>query len=224
MSFLPTISMTATKTRELGEQRWRPRAGLRPSSALSPCRWNSAASAGKQDEHQHHGDVLHDQPADGDPPALGLEQPPLLQHAQHHHGARDRERDAENETGSKRPAEPPADAHAERHGDQSLRHRARNGDGAHRQQVLGREVQADAEHQENDADLGELIGDILVGDEARRERPDEDAGDEIADERRQLEAVRDDAEAEGEHEAERDGGNERRDVRHETDLQRGTHR
>ena len=71
-------------------------------------------------------------------------------------------------------------------------------------------------------DLGELIGDILVGDEARCERPDEDSGDQVADQRRQLETVSHDAEAEGEHEAERDGGNERRDVRHKTDLQRGT--
>ena len=62
-------------------------------------------------------------------------------------------------------------------------------------------MQADAEHQQNDADLGELVGDVLVGDEAGRERPDDDAGEQIADQRRQLEAVGHDAEGEGEHEA-----------------------
>ena len=72
--------------------------------------------------------------------------------------------------------------------------RARNGDGAHRKQILRREVQAHAEHQENDADFGELIGDVLVGDKAGRERPDKDSSHEIADERRQLEAMSDDAE------------------------------
>ena len=76
-------------------------------------------------------------------------------------------------------------------------------------------MQPHAEHQQNDADLGELIGDILVGDEARRERPDDDARHQIADQRRQLEAVRDDAEAEGEHEADREGGNEGRHMQHE---------
>ena len=35
-----------------------------------------------------------------------------------------------------------------------------------------REMQADAEHQQDDADLGQLVGELLVGDEARRERPD----------------------------------------------------
>ena len=45
---------------------------------------------------------------------------------------------------------------AERRGDRDLRQRAGDGDPAHRQQVLDREVQADAEHQQDDADLGEL--------------------------------------------------------------------
>ena len=88
-----------------------------------------------------------------------------------------------------RPAEPPANRHAERRGDQALRQRPRDSDGANRQQILEREMQPHAEHQENDADLGELVGDVLVGDKARRERPDDDAGHEIADQRRQLEAI-----------------------------------
>ena len=49
--------------------------------------------------------------------------------------------------------------HAEqrRHGD--LGDRAGDRDGADRQQVLQREMQADAEHQQDDADFGELVGD-----------------------------------------------------------------
>ena len=54
--------------------------------------------------------------------------------------------------------------------DGDLHDGAGHGDGAHRQQVLQREMQADAEHQQDDADLGELVGQALVGDEARRER------------------------------------------------------
>ena len=46
-------------------------------------------------------------------------------------------------------------------------------------------MQADAEHQQNDADLGELISERDVGDEAWRRRPDQHAREEIADERRE---------------------------------------
>ena len=46
-----------------------------------------------------------------------------------------------------------------------------------------------------------------IGDEARRERTDEDAGDEIADQRRQPQPVGDVAEDERQHEADGDGRN-----------------
>ena len=46
--------------------------------------------------------------------------------------------------------------HAERRGDRDLDHRARHRDPAHLEQVVEREVQTDAEHQQHHADLGEL--------------------------------------------------------------------
>ena len=144
---------------------------------------------GQQHEHDDHGEVLHHQPTDGDPPALGLDQASLLQEAKQNHRARDRERHAEDEAAAQGPIEPPADGDAERRGDERLRERARNGDGAHREEVLEREMEPDAEHQEDDAHLGELVGDVLVGDVARGEGTDEDARDQIADERGKLEAV-----------------------------------
>jgi hypothetical protein len=52
-------------------------------------------------------------------------------------------------------------------------------------------MQADAEHQQDDADLGQLIGEILVADEARCERAGGDTGEEIADERRNPQSVGD---------------------------------
>ncbi len=75
-------------------------------------------------------------------------------------------------------------------------------------------MEPDAEHQQNDADLGQLIGDVLVGNVARRERADEDAGDQIAHERRELEPMRQHTEAEGEPETDGKGRNERRHMRH----------
>ena len=61
--------------------------------------------------------------------------------------------------------------------------RAGHGDPPHGQQLLEVELQADAEHQQDDADLGELLGQRRVGDEARRVRPDEHAGQQVADDR-----------------------------------------
>jgi hypothetical protein len=64
--------------------------------------------------------------------------------------------------------------------------RAGDGDGADREQVLQREMQADAEHQQDDADLGQFVGEILIGDITGREGPDGDAGEEIADQGRKA--------------------------------------
>ncbi|GGE13753.1 hypothetical protein GCM10008012_65370 [Rhizobium anhuiense] len=50
-------------------------------------------------------------------------------------------------------------------------------------------MQADAEHQKDDAHFGELTGKGGVGDEARGERPHQDAGHQVADERRQPEPI-----------------------------------
>ena len=44
-------------------------------------------------------------------------------------------------------------------------------------------MQTNAEHQQDHTDLGELIGDVLIGDEARREGPNHDTGQQITDQR-----------------------------------------
>ena len=75
-------------------------------------------------------------------------------------------------------------------------------------------MQADAEHQQDDADLGELGRECLVGDEARRERADGDAGEQIADQRRNAEPLRDSSKYEGESKSDDDGGDERCVMRH----------
>ena len=59
--------------------------------------------------------------------------------------------------------------------------RAGHRDAPHGEQFLDVELQADAEHQQDDADLGELLGEVRVGDEARRVRPDQRAGEQVAD-------------------------------------------
>ena len=75
-------------------------------------------------------------------------------------------------------------------------------------------MQAHPEHQQDHADFGELVGDALIGDEPRREGADGDAGEQIADQRRQLQALGDKAKAEGEHQPENQRRYERGRMRH----------
>ena len=60
------------------------------------------------------------------------------------------------------------DAGAQHRSDGALRDRTWDRDPAHREQLLEMELQADPEHQQNDADLGELFGEMCVGREAGR--------------------------------------------------------
>ena len=118
-----------------------------------------------------------------------------LQRAQQHHRAGHRQRQAEHQRARRRSSPTRcASARAERGGHRDLHHRARDRDPAHRQQVVEREVQADAEHQQHHADLGQLRGEADVGHEARRGRPDQHAGQQVADQRRQPQPRRDETE------------------------------
>lgn len=47
-------------------------------------------------------------------------------------------------------------------------------------------MQANFEHQKDNSDLSELIGYLLIGDIARRERPQDDTGQQITDQRRNF--------------------------------------
>ncbi len=73
-------------------------------------------------------------------------------------------------------------------------------------------MQTDAEHQQDHADLGEFPGEMLIGDEARREGAGEDAGEQIPHQRRDSEPDRNGAEDESEAEAGDDRRYERRIV------------
>ena len=102
-----------------------------------------------------------------------------------------------------------AEADAHQRGDDDLDDRAGHGDARHRHQVLEREVQPDAEHQQDDADLGELAGQRVIGVEARRRRADHDAGQHVAGQRLDAQPVRQQAEGVGQQQAGGDGGDQR---------------
>ena len=61
-------------------------------------------------------------------------------------------------------------------------------------------MQANAEHQQDNADLSKLVGKPDIGDEARCKRTDKHASEEIARDRRHLEAMRESAHEEGYYE------------------------
>jgi len=101
-----------------------------------------------------------------------------------------------------RPSEPERDGASQGGGNRHLQERAGHRDPLHREKILGREMQADAEHQQDHADIGKLERQLGIGDEAWRERPDGDACKDVARQRRQAQQVGERAEDEGETEAE----------------------
>jgi len=157
---------------------------------------------------------LDDQPTDGDAPLLGVDEPSLLQGAQQNHGAGDRQRQPEDQIGAEFPAKAPGQRHSEQGGDGHLHERAGDRDGPHREEVVQGEMQADAEHQQDHADLGEFCRHRGVGDKARRVRTDQHAGEEVADDRRGPDPVRQRLEDKGEDEARDESSDQRRVMRH----------
>ncbi len=147
-------------------------------------------------------------------PSLGLDQAALLQGAQQDDGTGHRERQSENQARAERPSHQQGEANAHQRCNRDLRDRARDRDGFDRQQVLQREMQAHAEHQKDDAEFGELGRQRLVGDVTRREGADRDAGEQISDQRRHLQALGDGAENKSEPEARNDGCDQRCIMRH----------
>ena len=71
------------------------------------------------------------------------------------------------------PAEKVSDPHAEASRYDALRQRAWHGDPPHGHELLDVKLQADAKHQEDDPDLGELFRHVSIGHEARRVRSDQ---------------------------------------------------
>ena len=79
-------------------------------------------------------------------------------------------------------------------GDRALRDRAGDRHAPDRDQLFDVELHADAEHQQDDADLGQLLRHVAVGHEAWRVRSDEESGDEIPDDRGEADAMGGEAE------------------------------
>jgi len=115
----------------------------------------------------------------------------------------------EDEAGQRRPAQCPGQSGAHQGGDGDLADGTGDRDARNRKQVLQREVQAHAEHQQDDADLSQFGGQGRVGREARCVGTDHDAGEQVSDKRLNAQPLRDQTEDESEHQTRSNRSNER---------------
>jgi hypothetical protein len=174
------------EARELHESEGR-RGQNRPRSTTG-----GGIGEGWNDHEDHHGqDVLHDQPSDGHAARRRAHEAVGLQSPHQDDRARDRQGDAEDQGLARRPRGSNSDGEAEQGHERALRENARHRDAADLHQFLDVEVDPDAEHQKDDAHLGKLRRDRKVAHEARGVGPDDDAGQQVPDDRRQAEALRD---------------------------------
>ena len=98
-----------------------------------------------------------------------------------HDGARDRQREAEHEPAADLPAHSIASARPRAVAPAICTMAPGMAIARTDRRSLQREMQADAEHQENHADLGEFVGEALVRHIARGEGADRDTSQEIPD-------------------------------------------
>ena len=139
-------------------------------------------------EDKHGGDVLDDEPADGDLAVHALQDSSHFKRLEKHDRRCTREAHAEHECIPPVPVpDEVRDEAAEQGGDEHLQHGPGHGDALDVHQVSNGEVEADAEHQQHDADFGELLGKGCVGEDARRVLARSNACQKVADERRCLE-------------------------------------
>ena len=87
--------------------------------------------------------------------------------------------------------------------------RAGERDGADRRELAKRELEAEREQQQHHAELGQLLDVVHVADgRPAGERTDDDAGEDVADDQRLPEALRQKAAREGGEQHEREIGDE----------------
>ncbi len=83
-----------------------------------------------------------------------------------------------------------AESDGQQGGEDHLDKRTRDSDSTHRDQILDREMQPDPEHQQDDPDFRQLQGQALICHETWGERPNGNARQEISDQQRYFQTVR----------------------------------
>src|SRR5207249_10166833 len=133
-----------------------------------------------QNGHRDDGEVLDERDADHHAAVAGVQLAAVHEKPHEHHGAGHGDDEADGEPLPGRPAEHAPGAGAQRGRQQDAQRSAEQRDPPDAQQVAQRELDADREQQQDDADLGEQLDGVGVGHGgARRETPDEDAAHDV---------------------------------------------
>ena len=148
------------------------------------------------DQGRDREQVLHHHPAHGDVPGAGVEVAVVGEHADEHDRAGDGDGAAKHDSGGPVVSVKMRRGHAEQRGDTAGHKRAWDRHATHGQEFADVEVEPYSEEEQDDAHLGEFLGDRDVGGEAGRVRADGDAGEQVADNGRQPQLLCDKAEHE----------------------------
>ena len=150
-----------------------------------------ARQRGHQHENQNREEILDDEPSDGDVSGQRLKLAVIRQHADQDHRAGYRQRQPKHDSRAPRPPQATDDRRGDHGRAKALDNRTGNSHALHGKQLSKMELQSDAEHEQHDADLRELVCDLVICHETGGMRADEMAGEEVADNGGQSEALRD---------------------------------
>jgi len=103
------------------------------------------------------------------------------EHADQHDRAGDGDGQAKQQAGGDIPTEGPCQKEPEASRNADLDDRSRNGNAPDRDELFDMKVEPDAEHQQDHPDFGQLLCQSRMSREARRERADGNASDQVAD-------------------------------------------
>ena len=161
------------------------------SPGLLPRQVPSAPTVNRRhhDEHEDGQQIFDDEPADRDVSGPRVQVAIVGEDSDEDNRAGDREADPEDQPRRRRPAECVGDRHPQARGDDALRNRSWNGDPPDGDQLLDVKLQPDAEHQQDDADFGELLGHVAIRHEAGRVWAHEEPGNQIPDDGGEPDAV-----------------------------------
>ena len=157
----------------------------------------AAAEGGQDDDERDRDEVLHDRDAEGGPPVGRGVEGPLTGDLDQDHGGADRCRAPDEERFDHRPAEGQPGRGADRHRDRHGHRGAEQDPGAHLAQLAEAELEAEAEHEQRDPDVGEPEHLLAVDDEARGGRADDQPGHDVTQHRRQPQPLGHGAEDQG---------------------------
>jgi hypothetical protein len=110
----------------------------------------------------------------------------LAKHQGHHDRAGHRNRHAQDQARNPAPPHQVEQQRQHERRDRALDQGARHDHFPHREHLAQVKAQANAKEQQNDADLGEMLGHRAIGDKAWREGANRNPGQQVADNGRKL--------------------------------------